>query len=140
MNKPGRLREVEFSLIRLHPEIAYDILKTIDFPWPIADIVVQHHERIDGSGYPRRLMGEQIKIEARIIGVADVVEAMASHRPYRPALGIEAALAEIEKERGRTFDAAVVDICLDLFLRKGYEFHYEGQKSEGLMLSPSANS
>jgi HD-GYP domain-containing protein (c-di-GMP phosphodiesterase class II)/DNA-binding LacI/PurR family transcriptional regulator len=140
LNKPGRLREVEFCLIQLHPEIAYDILKTIDFPWPIADIVLQHHERIDGSGYPRRLMGEQIKIEARIIGVADVVEAMASHRPYRPALGIEAALAEIDKERGRTFDASVVDICLDLFHRKGFAFHYDSHKGGGLILSPTANS
>jgi HD-GYP domain-containing protein (c-di-GMP phosphodiesterase class II) len=100
LSKPGRLSDIEFSLIKAHAETSHNILKEIDFPWPIATIVLQHHERIDGSGYPRSLKGDEICIEARILTVADVVEAMASHRPYRPGLGIDAALEEIEKNKG----------------------------------------
>lgn len=117
LTKPGKLRDAEFALIKLHPEIAYDILKMIEFPWPLAEIVYQHHERLDGTGYPRGLKGDEIRMEARIIAVADVVEAMASHRPYRPTLGLDAALNEIRSKRGTAFDPAVVDICLDLFER-----------------------
>jgi HD-GYP domain-containing protein (c-di-GMP phosphodiesterase class II) len=120
LNKPGKLLEAEFSLIKLHPKIAFDILKNIEFPWPLAEIVYQHHERCDGSGYPRGLKGNETLLESRIIAVADVVEAMASHRPYRPSLGIDAALKEITDNRGIKYDPDVVDICLKLFLEKGY--------------------
>jgi PAS domain S-box-containing protein/putative nucleotidyltransferase with HDIG domain len=120
LSKPGKLTNFEFEIIKSHPEVGYNILKPIDFPWPIATIVVQHHERIDGSGYPRGLAGNDILIEAKIIGVADVVEAMASHRPYRPALGIDVALGEITKNRGILYDGDVVAACLDLFHQKRY--------------------
>lgn len=113
--KPGRLTKVEFMLIQAHPQAGYDILKGVDFPWPIADIVLQHHEKLDGSGYPQGLKDGQILLESRIMTVADVVEAMSSHRPYRAALGIEAALAEIERGRGGAYDPAVADACLKLF-------------------------
>ncbi|MBN1412931.1 MAG: substrate-binding domain-containing protein [Spirochaetales bacterium] len=121
LNKPGKLNEAEFTLIKHHPQVAYDILVKIDFPWPIADIVYQHHERLDGTGYPLLLKADAIRKEARILAVADVVEAMASHRPYRPALGIDAALKEIREKRGINYDSEVVDACLRLFLEKNYE-------------------
>jgi putative nucleotidyltransferase with HDIG domain len=124
LSKPGRLSDIEFSLIKAHAETGHNILKEIDFPWPIATIVLQHHERIDGSGYPRSLKGDEICIEARILTVADVVEAMASHRPYRPGLGIDAALNEIEKNKGIFYDNAVADACLRLFREK--DFKLEG--------------
>ncbi|MCG2750328.1 MAG: response regulator [Desulfobacteraceae bacterium] len=120
--KPGRLSDLEFSLIKIHPQAGYDILKGIDFPWPVAHIVNQHHERMDGSGYPNGLKGEEILLEARIMAVADVVEAMASHRPYRPALGVEKALEEISLNRNVLYDDQVVEACLSLF-RKG-EFNF----------------
>ena len=122
LSKPGRLTEIEFSLIKMHSQAGYDILKTIEFPWPIAKAVFQHHERMDGSGYPQSLSGEDILLEAQILAVADVVEAISSHRPYRPALGTEKALEEITRGRGVIFDAKVVDACLKLFTEKGYEF------------------
>ena len=122
LSYPGKLPEIEFALIRCHPEVGHDILKNVDFPWPVAEMVYQHHEHIDGSGYPRRLAGEQIMLGARIISVADVVEAIALYRPYRPGLGIDAALAEIEQNRGRYYDPNVVDACLRLFRLDGYEF------------------
>ncbi len=118
--KPGKLTDAEFRLIRLHPISGYDILKTVDLPWPVADIILQHHERIDGSGYPQGLKGEDILLEARIIGVADVVEAMASHRPYRATLGIDKALEEISAKKGTLYDPEAVDACLELFQEKGY--------------------
>jgi putative nucleotidyltransferase with HDIG domain len=121
LSKPGRLSNIEFSLIKVHAEAGYGILKEIDFPWPIATIVLQHHERIDGSGYPAGLKGSQILIEAQMLAVADVVESMASHRPYRPGLGIDAALEEIEKNRCICYDANVADACLRLFRGKGYQ-------------------
>jgi len=121
LSKPTKLREFELEMIRFHAQAGYDILKGIEFPWPLAEIVYQHHERMDGSGYPRNLKGEEICIEARILAVADVVEAMASNRPYRPALGIDAALKEIEKNRGTLYDEAVVDTCLRLFWEKGFK-------------------
>ena len=122
LTKPGRLTENEFSLIKNHPEVGFDILKIIEFPWPIAKIVLQHHERMNGSGYPSGLSGEDILLEARILSVADVVEAMASHRPYRPALGIDRALEEISQNRGVLYDTEVVDACLKLFTEKRFQF------------------
>ena len=122
LTKPSRLTENEFNMIKTHPKAGYDILKTIEFPWPIALIVLQHHERIDGSGYPSGLPAKDILLEARILGVADVVEAMASHRPYRPALGIDKALAEITQKRGGLYDPEVVDACLKLFVEKRFKF------------------
>lgn len=122
LSMPRRLTEIEYSLIKGHPQAGYDILKDIDFPWPIAQIVLQHHERMDGSGYPQGLRGDSILIEARILCVADVVEAMSSHRPYRAGLGIEAALNEIRKNRGTLYDAAVVDACLRLFGEGRFKF------------------
>lgn len=122
LNKPGKLTDLEFSLIKLHPQTGYEILKGIKFPWPIAEAVRQHHERLDGTGYPQGLKGDQIIIEARIIAVADTVEAMSSHRPYRPGLGLEASLAEIAKQRGIQLDSDVVDACLRLFNDRGYKF------------------
>jgi HD-GYP domain-containing protein (c-di-GMP phosphodiesterase class II) len=114
LNKPGRLSPVEFALIKEHPKAAYDVLKNLKFPWPIAKIILQHHERLDGSGYPNGLKNDAICIEAKIIAVADVIEAMASHRPYRPALGMEEALKEIMKNRGVLFDPAVVDASIEI--------------------------
>jgi PAS domain S-box-containing protein/putative nucleotidyltransferase with HDIG domain len=120
LSKPGRLTQNEFELIKDHPLTGYDILKHVEFPWPIAEIIYQHHERLDGSGYPRGLKGDDVLLEARIIALADVVEAMASHRPFRPARGIDAALGEIEEHRGTLYDAEVVDTCLKLFREMGY--------------------
>lgn len=122
LSKPGRLSEMEFAMIKGHPKVGHDILEGIEFPWPIAETVYQHHERLDGSGYPRGLKGEEIILEARILAVADVVEAMASHRPYRPSLGIEAALEEISRRRGVCYDAAAVDACTKLFREEGFKF------------------
>jgi len=121
LSKPTKLSELEFSLIKEHAQQGYEMLKNVESPWPLAEIVYQHHERMDGSGYPRNLKGEEICMEARILAVADVVEAMASHRPYRPSLGIDAALEEIEKNRGTLYDKAVVDTCLRLFREKGFQ-------------------
>jgi len=126
LSKPSRLSDIEFNLIRTHSRIGYDLLKPIEFPWPIADIVHQHHEKINGSGYPAGLAGEEILIEARIITVADVVEALASHRPYRPKRGIEKALEEISENRGKFYDPNVVDACLKLFREKGFAFEEQG--------------
>jgi PAS domain S-box-containing protein len=120
LSKPTKLTNIEFSLIKTHTQAAYDILKDIDFPWPIARIVLEHHERMNGSGYPNGLTGDNILMESRILAVADVVESMASHRPYRPALGIEAALDEIEKNRGSLYDDAVASACLRLFREEGH--------------------
>lgn len=124
LSKPGRLNPIEFSLIKIHPQIGYDILKTIDFPWPVADIVHQHHERMDGSGYPKGLKGHEILIESKIISVADVVEAMATHRPYRASLGIEVALNEIIRNKGTIYDPVIVDVCVSLFRDDGYIMEY----------------
>jgi HD-GYP domain-containing protein (c-di-GMP phosphodiesterase class II) len=117
LSKPGELSETETSLIRIHPEVAHEILQEIDFPWPIADIVLQHHERMDGSGYPKGLKGDEILLEARILGVADVVEAMSSRRPYRSALGMERAISEITENRGTLYDPNVVDACIQAIKR-----------------------
>ena len=119
--KPGRLTDAEFELIRAHPRTGYEILAGIEFPWPVADVVLQHHERVDGSGYPAGLAASDIRLEARILAVSDVVEAMSSHRPYRPALGIDQALGEIATNRGVLYDAAVADACGALF-EVGFSF------------------
>lgn len=122
LSKPGQLTEIEYSIIKTHPQVGYDILKPIEFPWPLAEMVYQHHERLNGSGYPSGIKGDAILLEARIMCVADVVEAMSSHRPYRPAHGVEKALDEIVKNRGILYDARVVDICVRLFREKNFSF------------------
>lgn len=119
LNKPGRLSEVEYNLIKTHSEIAYEILKDIDFPWPIADMVLQHHERLDGTGYPKGLKSDNILLEAKILAVADVVDAMAAHRPYRPSLGVDQALEEITRSRDRLYDSRIVEACLRVIDREG---------------------
>ncbi len=122
LSKPSRLTSLEYELIKTHAEAGYSILKEIDFPWPIAQIVYQHHERLDGSGYPRGLKDPEILIGAKILAVADTVEAMASHRPYRPGLGIERALEEISAHRGSSYDVAVADACIQLFRENQFAF------------------
>jgi putative nucleotidyltransferase with HDIG domain len=122
LNKPGQLTEIEYSLFKNHPQIGHDLLKTVEFPWPVAQIVLQHHERMDGSGYPQGLSGEEIMLEARILAVADIVEAIASHRPYRSARGAGDALEEILHNKGTLYDSEVVDACLRVFYEKGFMF------------------
>ena len=121
LSRPGRLSAGEFALVKEHAEAGYQILKGIEFPWPVAQIVRQHHEKLDGSGYPLGLSADEIGVEARILCVADVVEAMASDRPYRPALGVEAALEEVKRHRGRLFDLAVVDACVCVMTRSDFQ-------------------
>jgi HD-GYP domain-containing protein (c-di-GMP phosphodiesterase class II) len=121
LSKPTKLTNIEFSLIKEHSLSGYEMLKNVESPWPLAQIIYQHHERMDGSGYPRNLKGDEILMEARIMAVADVVESMASHRPYRSALGIGAALEEIEKNRGTLYDNAIADAGLRLFREKNYK-------------------
>ena len=122
LSKPGRINQYEFSIIKTHPEVGYEILKGIEFPWPVTETILQHHERLDGSGYPVGLSDDEITLDAKVLAVADVVEAMSSHRPYRPALGIDRALEEISTERGVLYDAKVVDACLRLFQAGEFEF------------------
>lgn len=122
LSKPGQLSDIEFELIKTHPRIGYEILRPIDFPWPVAEIIYQHHEKLDGSGYPRGLAGNEILLEAKILSVADVVEAMAFHRPYRAALGIDKALGEIVKNQKRFFEPEAVKACLAVFKGKQYRF------------------
>jgi len=122
LSKPGRLNSAEFQLIRRHPHVAYEILQEIDFPWPVDKIVLQHHERVDGSGYPLGLTGDETLLEARILAVADVVETVASHRPYRPGLGLDTAISEVKQNRGSLFDPGAVDACLSLLEEKRFQF------------------
>jgi putative nucleotidyltransferase with HDIG domain len=122
LSKPGTISSMEMGIIRVHPQSGHEILKEIEFIWPVAEVALQHHERLDGSGYPQGLKGDRIILEARIIAVADVVEAMCSHRPYRPAPGAELALAEILEKKGVLYDPAAVDACIRLFKEKGFEF------------------
>lgn len=129
LSKPGKLTDHEFGIIKTHPEVGFDILRGIRFPWPIAKTILQHHERLDGSGYPNGLKGSDIIIETRIIAVADVVEAISSHRPYRPALGMNVAIHEINKGRGTIYDSEAVDTCVNLLntcvnllTQKNYKF------------------
>jgi PAS domain S-box-containing protein len=122
LSKPGRLSFKEFELIKEHPQVGYDILKDVQFPWPIATIILQHHEKLDGSGYPQGLTKDEICIEARILTVADVVEAIASYRPYRPGLGIGTALSEISANKSILYDPTVVEACLAVFYTRGFQF------------------
>jgi putative nucleotidyltransferase with HDIG domain len=122
LSKSTALSDIEFSLIKAHSQIGHDILKSIDFSYPVAQIVLQHHERINGLGYPNQLKEDEILLEAKILGIADVIEAMSSHRPYRPALGIDIALAEISQNKGILYDVEAVDACLKLFKKKGFKF------------------
>ncbi len=121
LSKPGQISDAEYAIIKTHSQVGHDILKTIEFPWPVAKIVLQHHERIDGSGYPQGLKAKDILLEAKILAVADVIEAMATHRPYRPALSIEESLKEISKNRGKLYDSEVVDSCLRVFKEKKFK-------------------
>jgi putative nucleotidyltransferase with HDIG domain len=123
LGTPGKLDKNQFSIIKTHPQKGYEILKEIDFPWPVAKIMLQHHERENGSGYPSGIKGKDILPEAKIIAVADVVEAMTSPRPYRPALGMEKALEEVAGKKGRLFDPEVVDACVRIFKEKGFSFN-----------------
>ena len=122
LTKSAKLTDVEFAMIIIHPKVAYDIIKSIDFPWPITNYILQHHEKLNGSGYPSGLKGDEILMESRILCVADIVEAMSSHRPYRPALGIDAALGDMLTNKGVLYDPAVVDSCVKLFREKGFKF------------------
>lgn len=122
LSKPGHLDELEIELLRMHVRAGYEILKGIEFPWPVAEIILQHHERLDGSGYPQGLKDGGISLEARIIGVSDVVEAMAAHRPYRPSLGIDKALAEISSNKGILYDFEIVESCINLFRSNRFSF------------------
>jgi putative two-component system response regulator len=132
MSRPGVLLETERELMKIHPQVGYDLLKMIPFPSPVPEIVYQHHERIDGSGYPRGLKGDQILLEAKILAVADVTEAQSSFRPYRPALGIDFALEDLQKNRGKLFDPKVVDTCVALFREGRFSFaHDTARKSHG---------
>ena len=121
LSKPGQISEAEYTIIKTHSQVGHDILKTIEFPWPVAKIVLQHHERIDGSGYPQGLKAKNILLEAKILAVADVIEAMATHRPYRPALSIEEALKEISKNKGKLYDSEVAESCLKVFKEKKFK-------------------
>jgi len=126
LSKPGKLTDIEFTIMESHVQAGYEVLKSIDFPWPIAKTVLQHHEKMNGSGYPNGLFGEEIILEARILFVADVVEAMSSHRPYRPALGLDKAIEEITKNRGILYDPVIVDACVEVINYKHFKF---GQKT-----------
>ena len=121
LTNPNVLTEAEMTIIKMHPSLGYDLLKTLDLPWPVADIINQHHERLNGSGYPSGLVGKDILPEAKILAIADVVEAIASHRPYRPALGIDKALEEISKKKDILYDAEVADYCIKIF-KEGFKF------------------
>jgi len=123
LSKPGKITELEFSLIKSHCQTGFDVISPIHFPWSIDEIILQHHERMDGSGYPQGLKGEEIHLAARIIGIADVVEAMSSYRPYRPALGMDKALDEISREKGKKYDPVVADACINLIRNKKFKFH-----------------
>jgi HD-GYP domain-containing protein (c-di-GMP phosphodiesterase class II) len=125
LTNPDGLSNAEFDIVKTHSSMGYEILKTLDLPWPIAQIVRQHHERMDGSGYPDGLTGNEIITEAKILAVADVVEAIASHRPYRPAYGVEKALEEISLNRGILYDTESVDSCIKMFKEKGFQFPVE---------------
>ncbi|OIQ68517.1 cyclic di-GMP phosphodiesterase response regulator RpfG [mine drainage metagenome] len=122
LSRPGKLSVLEFEIIKSHPQVGYDIFRDVKLPWPIKDMIFQHHERIDGSGYPQGLKGDEIIFEARILAVADVVEAMSSHRPYRPGRGLDAALMQIRQEAGTKLDVQVVDACERLFREQGFSF------------------
>jgi HD-GYP domain-containing protein (c-di-GMP phosphodiesterase class II) len=120
--RPAPLLPVQYEVVKLHSKIGYEVLKTVNFPWPIEKIVLHHHERLDGSGYPNGIKGDQILFEAKIIAVADVVESMSSHRPYRPSLGLEYTIKTIQEGKGTLFDPEIVDICIDLLVKENFSF------------------
>jgi putative nucleotidyltransferase with HDIG domain len=128
LTKPSKLNAVEFEIIKSHVEYGYGVLRKLDLPWPVADIVKQHHERLDGSGYPDGLSGDEIMIEAKVLAAADVVEAMTSHRPYRPGLGLELACEEIDAQKGIKFDEKIVEATLELFTKDKYMFEDNAEK------------
>jgi putative two-component system response regulator len=130
LSRAGRLMKEELEMIKIHPQVSFEILKHIPFPQPVAQIVLQHHERLDGSGYPQGLSGDEILLEARILAVADVTEATSSFRPYRPAQGIDAALARIAQKKGKQYDADAVSACLDLFASKRFAFDFSNSKTQ----------
>jgi putative nucleotidyltransferase with HDIG domain len=134
LTKPGHLSDLEMEIIKTHCRVAYDIIKTIKFPYPVAEIILQHHERMDGSGYPQGLKGDKILMAARIIGTADVIDAMASHRPYRPALGLDVAIEEIVRCKGKLYDQAVVDACLKLYKTTGEAAFAREKNATGVAL------
>lgn len=123
LTRRGRIKRMEFGVIRSHPQVGFDTLKGIGFPWPVAQAVLQHHERLDGSGYPASLSGDDVILEARILGVADSVEAMANHRPYRAARGIDRALDEVSSDKGKLYDPEVVEACITVFQKRGFSFY-----------------
>ncbi len=129
LSRAGRLLEAEFEMIKIHPQVSFDILKNIPFPWPVAQMALQHHERLDGSGYPQGLSGDQILLEARILAVADVTEANSSFRPYRPARGIEAALTKIVQQKGKRYDTDAVTACQELFAKDSFKFDHSSQNA-----------
>ncbi|MCX7823169.1 MAG: response regulator [Syntrophobacterales bacterium] len=136
LTKPGKLDSVEFELIKRHPLVGYKILKNIPFPFPIHDIVIQHHERLNGLGYPRGLKGNEIMMEARIIAVADVVEAMMTHRPYRPAFGLDATLEEVSRQKGKSLDQDAVECCIELFKSRNFSLKEKKPISRILQETP----
>jgi HD-GYP domain-containing protein (c-di-GMP phosphodiesterase class II) len=138
LNRPGKLSKAEAELVKMHADAGYDLLKDSDFSWPVAEIVRQHHERIDGSGYPRGLKGQEILLEARILAVADVVDSMNSNRPYRAALGLDAALDEIEDGKGARYDAAAADACTRLIRSGRFTFEQAGAQSVAPLVRGSA--
>ncbi len=133
LSRAGQLLDAELDVIKIHPQVSFEILKNIPFPWPVAHMVFQHHERLDGSGYPLGLRGDQILLEAKILAVADVTEAKSSFRPYRPALGISAALDEIRQHRGSHFDPDVVDACIDLITKDNFAFDYNQVRADSIL-------
>jgi HD-GYP domain-containing protein (c-di-GMP phosphodiesterase class II) len=137
LSKPGRLSEPEFNMIKAHAQLGHDILKVIEFRWPIAQMILQHHERMNGSGYPSGLSGESILLEARLLAVADVVDAMTHHRPYRPARGIDNALEEISKNSGILYDARVVEACLRLLAGQGQRLYVAGDLARSSSHAPT---
>jgi HD-GYP domain-containing protein (c-di-GMP phosphodiesterase class II) len=136
--KPGRLSGPEYAMIQTHVQSGYDILKKIDFPWPLADIVLQHHERMDGSGYPNGLAGDAIMMEARILSVSDVFETIGSHRPYRPSLGLKKAMGELTGNSGTLYDSDVVAACLGLV--EGNQFHFKSTKEASVFVTTQMQS
>lgn len=128
LSKPGKLSDIEYEIIKTHVKCGYDVLKKVELPWPVAEVVYQHHERVDGSGYPRGLKGNEIKVESKTIAVADVIEAMTAHRPYRPSLGLDIALEEIESNSGKTYDEKAATAALDLFRNDKYKIVDEAKE------------
>jgi putative two-component system response regulator len=133
LSRSGKLLDAEYEMLKIHPQVSYEILKNVPFPWPVAQIVRQHHERIDGSGYPLGLSGDEILPEAKILAVADVTEANSSFRPYRPAHGIQAALERLAQQKGISYDADVVSACLALFREENFAFNYTGENGDPLV-------